>query len=172
MSGRHGGRNESYGDSNRHGAARISGREGRDPRDERTRKDPKSQSRPIREEPMDVDMDDNSDGPGPYTDRHTRTRDTYAGAAPIGRTTTQTATAGTRRHREQDSPDEPERSIIDLPPSSREQLVQPGSDRAFWIPNEGIEREVIQYEITRYLGQDALVRPGKNEVGFAHGETV
>jgi hypothetical protein len=49
-------------------------------------------------------------------------------------------------------------------PNSLSGRVSPGSDRDFWIPNEGIDREVITYEITRYLGQDALVRPGKNEV--------
>ena len=36
--------------------------------------------------------------------------------------------------------------------------------RNFWIPSDGIERDIITYEITRYLGQDALVRPGKNDV--------
>jgi hypothetical protein len=56
----------------------------------------------------------------------------------------------------------PERPII--LPSSTSGRVRPGSDRDFRIPNEGIDREVITYEITRYLGQDALVRPGKNDV--------
>ena len=44
--------------------------------------------------------------------------------------------------------------------------VVPDSNRDFWIPSEGIERDVITYEITRYLGQDALVRPGKNDVSL------
>ena len=50
-------------------------------------------------------------------------------------------------------------------PSSTSRRVRPGSDRDFWIPNEGIDRDVITYEITRCLSQDALVRPGKNDVG-------
>jgi hypothetical protein len=34
----------------------------------------------------------------------------------------------------------------------------------FWISGEGIDREVITHEINRYLGPDALIRPGKNDV--------
>jgi peptidoglycan hydrolase CwlO-like protein len=36
--------------------------------------------------------------------------------------------------------------------------------RKFWIPDAGIERDVITYEITRYLGVDALVISGRNNV--------
>lgn len=37
-------------------------------------------------------------------------------------------------------------------------------DLDFWIPAEGIEKEVIVHKITRYLGLDATVRVGKNDV--------
>jgi hypothetical protein len=30
----------------------------------------------------------------------------------------------------------------------------------WWIPSDGIRRDVIQADIQRYLGQDALVKPG------------
>jgi hypothetical protein len=54
----------------------------------------------------------------------------------------------------------------------RVRRVKPGSDRDFWIPSDGIDRDVITYEITRYLGQDALVRPGKNDVSLRLVETT
>jgi hypothetical protein len=111
---------------------------------------------------MDVDMDDDSDGPGPYADRHRSRGEQYSTTAPSGNAITQT----TRRRHRPESPDEPERPIIQLNPERGQPPVRPGSDRDFWIPNEGIERDVITYEITRYLGQDALVRPGKNDVGL------
>lgn len=34
----------------------------------------------------------------------------------------------------------------------------------YFIPGEGISREVIQADICRYLGNDALVRPGNHHV--------
>jgi hypothetical protein len=34
----------------------------------------------------------------------------------------------------------------------------------YFIPRDGIDREVIVTDICRYLGNDALVRPGKYEV--------
>jgi hypothetical protein len=34
----------------------------------------------------------------------------------------------------------------------------------YFIPRDGIDREVIVRDICRYLGNDALVRPGKYEV--------
>lgn len=34
----------------------------------------------------------------------------------------------------------------------------------YFIPGEGISREVIQADICRYLGNDALVRPGNHNV--------
>lgn len=36
----------------------------------------------------------------------------------------------------------------------------------YFVPKEGIDREVITADICRYLGNDALVRPGNYEVGF------
>jgi hypothetical protein len=36
----------------------------------------------------------------------------------------------------------------------------------YFVPKEGIDREVITADICRYLGNDALVRPGQYEVGF------
>lgn len=35
----------------------------------------------------------------------------------------------------------------------------------YFCPGEGIEREVIQHEICKYLGQDATCRPGRNQDG-------
>lgn len=34
----------------------------------------------------------------------------------------------------------------------------------YFIPRDGIDREVITADICRYLGNDALVRPGNYEV--------
>ena len=36
----------------------------------------------------------------------------------------------------------------------------------YFIPGDGISREVIQADICRYLGNDALVRPGNHNVRF------
>ena len=36
----------------------------------------------------------------------------------------------------------------------------------YFIPSEGIDREVIAADICQYLGNDALVRPGSYEVGY------
>mgnify|MGYP000844616776 CR=1 FL=1 len=36
----------------------------------------------------------------------------------------------------------------------------------YFVPRDGIDREVISADICRYLGNDALVRPGHYEVGF------
>jgi hypothetical protein len=33
----------------------------------------------------------------------------------------------------------------------------------YFVPKDGIDREVITADICRYLGNDALVRPGKYE---------
>jgi hypothetical protein len=35
----------------------------------------------------------------------------------------------------------------------------------YFVPRDGIDREVITADICRYLGNDALVRPGPYEVG-------
>jgi hypothetical protein len=55
-------------------------------------------------------------------------------------------------------------SEVEVASAKDEPRVRPGSDRGFWIPDAGIEREIITHEITRHLGMDALVRPGKNDV--------
>lgn len=34
----------------------------------------------------------------------------------------------------------------------------------YFVPRDGIDREVISADICRYLGNDALVRPGHYEV--------
>lgn len=34
----------------------------------------------------------------------------------------------------------------------------------YFVPKDGIDREVITADICRYLGNDALVRPGNYEV--------
>jgi hypothetical protein len=34
----------------------------------------------------------------------------------------------------------------------------------YFVPRDGIDREVITSDICRYLGNDALVRPGTYEV--------
>lgn len=62
-----------------------------------------------------------------------------------------------------------ENEFDDLPSSSRPIVVSAGdpgqarpSYNEYFLPGEGIEREVIQAEICRYLGQDATCRPGKD----------
>lgn len=37
----------------------------------------------------------------------------------------------------------------------------------YFIDQDGISREVIQADICRYLGRDALVRPGTHQVGLS-----
>ena len=37
---------------------------------------------------------------------------------------------------------------------------RPGADCDFWIPENGILRDVLEHEITRFLGNNALIRPG------------
>lgn len=39
-----------------------------------------------------------------------------------------------------------------------------GRTKDYFIPKDGIDREVITADICRYLGNDALVRPGSYEV--------
>jgi hypothetical protein len=39
-----------------------------------------------------------------------------------------------------------------------------GRQNEYFIPGDGISREVIQADICRYLGNDALVRPGNHNV--------
>lgn len=46
------------------------------------------------------------------------------------------------------------------------QAPQPSTARQneYFVPRDGIDREVITSDICRYLGNDALVRPGTYEV--------
>lgn len=48
------------------------------------------------------------------------------------------------------------RSAPAPPPSNRQ--------NEYFVPRDGIDREVITADICRYLGNDALVRPGVYEV--------
>ncbi|CAJ2503521.1 Uu.00g109150.m01.CDS01 [Anthostomella pinea] len=51
------------------------------------------------------------------------------------------------------------------PPSSSSVLPQQNQNRQneYFVPRDGIDREVITADICRYLGNDALVRPGNYE---------
>lgn len=42
--------------------------------------------------------------------------------------------------------------------------IMTGRQNEYFIPGDGISREVIQADICRYLGNDALVRPGNHNV--------
>lgn len=44
--------------------------------------------------------------------------------------------------------------------------ARPERQNEYFIPGDGISREVIQADICRYLGNDALVRPGNHNVCF------
>jgi hypothetical protein len=47
---------------------------------------------------------------------------------------------------------------------SRRQAVASARTNEYFIPRTGIDREVLTADICRYLGNDALVRPGTYEV--------
>jgi hypothetical protein len=47
---------------------------------------------------------------------------------------------------------------------SRRQAASSKGFNEYFVPNPGIDREVITADICRYLGNDALVRPGNYEV--------
>ncbi|TDZ38329.1 hypothetical protein C8035_v007269 [Colletotrichum spinosum] len=51
------------------------------------------------------------------------------------------------------------------PPSGSSSAAPPSSGRSneYFVPRDGIDREVITADICRYLGNDALVRPGHYE---------
>lgn len=50
--------------------------------------------------------------------------------------------------------------------SSRAQQQAAARTNEYFVPKDGIDREVITADICRYLGNDALVRPGNYEVRF------
>jgi hypothetical protein len=54
----------------------------------------------------------------------------------------------------------------------RDRRAQAASARTneYFVPKDGIDRDVITADICRYLGNDALVRPGKYEVGHRKTE--
>lgn len=57
------------------------------------------------------------------------------------------------------------RTPIDLQPERREEPASRYLE--YFLPGEGINREVIQYDICRYLGNDATVRPYDHpDVGY------
>jgi hypothetical protein len=62
------------------------------------------------------------------------------------------------------------RPPIDLQSQRRE---EPSSRyQEYFLPGEDIHREVIQYDICRYLGNDATVRPYQHaDVGFSNCPT-
>lgn len=47
-----------------------------------------------------------------------------------------------------------------------------GRQNEYFIPGDGISREVIQADICRYLGNDALVRPGNHNVRLPYPHAV
>lgn len=49
---------------------------------------------------------------------------------------------------------------------SRRSAAASARTNEYFVPKDGIDREVITADICRYLGNDALVRPGSYEVGF------
>ncbi|KAI0548498.1 hypothetical protein F4679DRAFT_574141 [Xylaria curta] len=49
------------------------------------------------------------------------------------------------------------------PPSGSSGLPQQTRQNEYFVPRDGIDREVITADICRYLGNDALVRPGNYE---------
>lgn len=57
--------------------------------------------------------------------------------------------------------DDPARSRPGFPPSSVPGPPAGGPNFRWWIPENGIRRDVIQADIQRYLGPDALVKPGE-----------
>lgn len=55
------------------------------------------------------------------------------------------------------------------PGASGNPLPAAGRQNEYFVPRDGIDREVITADICRYLGNDALVRPGTYEVrNFPH----
>ncbi|KIV85212.1 hypothetical protein, variant [Exophiala sideris] len=69
-----------------------------------------------------------------------------------------------RDEREYDVPPSRSRQPVDTPMSRDREPLRPELNEYF-CPGEGIDREVIQHEICKYLGQDATCRPGRNTDG-------
>ena len=64
-----------------------------------------------------------------------------------------------------------DRAARDYQRDSRDREM-PKKDTTFWISNVGINREVIQTEICFFLGNDARVRPGTNEMTGESGYKI
>lgn len=56
-------------------------------------------------------------------------------------------------------------SVSPVSRSYSPQKKMPARKNNYFLPGDGIRREVITADICRYLGNDALVKPGKLEVG-------
>lgn len=54
------------------------------------------------------------------------------------------------------------RAAMDTSMRVRDPLSLRPENKEYWCPGEGIEREVIQHEICKYLGNDATCRPGRD----------
>lgn len=54
------------------------------------------------------------------------------------------------------------------PPPAAQSAAASARQNEYFVPRDGIDREVITSDICRYLGNDALVRPGTYEVGPLH----
>lgn len=65
-----------------------------------------------------------------------------------------------RDERDYDAPSR-SRTAMEVPIARDREPARPEYTEYF-CPGEGIEREVIQHEICKYLGQDATCRPGRN----------
>lgn len=51
-----------------------------------------------------------------------------------------------------------------IPPNSAVEVGISGRKTQFFLPGDGIDREVIQGDICRYLDHDATVKPGEFNV--------
>ena len=83
--------------------------------------------------------------------------------------------AGRERERERDRyGDRRDRDTRD--PVRERELEYSGSNRSglneFFVPGDGIHREVMQRELCKYLGSDALSRPGTYNVRYNQGINV
>ncbi|KAI1618001.1 hypothetical protein EDD37DRAFT_646818 [Exophiala viscosa] len=65
----------------------------------------------------------------------------------------------------------PRRQPVDAPMGRERESLRPELNEYF-CPGDGIDREVIQHEICKYLGQDATCRPGRNPADGRSGYLV
>lgn len=138
-------------------------RGGRDPRDLRDRdsREPQESREQRRIDPRDLDRMDTRDPAriDPRTTRDAAARTMYSYADP-GREDAPTG-------RYMDEPRDRQRNPIDLQPADRRREETVSRYQEYFVPGQGINREVIQTDICRYLGNDATVRPYQHaDVGF------